>query len=84
MIISTQLQEEHDGDKDVLTHCSQVLIPRKISGFLHGGLGDILHAQQWVSAVWTAQDTGGENDGQRIWRHAVVGLHFTNSARAFR
>lgn len=64
--------------------CSQLLILRKIKGFLHGGLGNILHAQQWVSAVWTTQDTGGEDDGQRIGRHAVVGLHFTNSATAFR
>lgn len=50
---------------------------------LHGGLGDILHAEQRVGTVWTAQDTWGKNYGQRVRRHAVVRLHFTHPEKAF-
>lgn len=45
---------------------------------LRGRLCDILHTEQRVGAVWTAKDAWSENYGQRVGRHAVVGLVFAH------
>ncbi len=59
----------------------QILLCLLCVTVLHGGLGNILHAEQRVSAVWAAQHTRGKNYSQRVRRHAVVSLDFTHPAR---
>lgn len=51
---------------------------------LRGCLCNVLHAEQWVSAVRAAQDTRGKNYSQRVRRHAVVSLIFTHPIREFK
>lgn len=52
-----------------------------VSVVLRGCFGDVLHAEQRVGAVWAAKDARGEHYGQRVGRHAVVGLVFTHPGK---
>lgn len=83
MTISTHLQK---GQGLLLRRCfnqrkTNVRRGCVASIVLRGRLGDVPHAEQGVGAVRTAEDARGENDGQRVGRHAIVGLVFTHPGK---